>query len=137
MSEDENPGLVVSRPARILLAEDDRILRRAGEVTLSKKGYAVIVAVDGEDALSKAREHRPDLILLDVIMPKLGGFEVLTRLKADPETRDIPVIMLSNLGEASDVRDAIERGARAYLVKSSVRPEQLAAKVAETLAHPE
>ena len=102
-------------------------------MTLSRKGYAVIVAVDGEDALSKAREHRPDLILLDVIMPKLGGFEVLTRLKDDPEMRNIPVIMLSNLGEASDVRDAIERGARAYLVKSSVRPEQLAAKVAETL----
>ena len=105
-------------------------------MTLSKKGYAVIVAVDGEDALSKARDQRPDLILLDVIMPKLGGFEVLTRLKEDPATRDIPVIMLSNLGESSDVREAIERGARAYLVKSSVRPEQLAATVAEILAHP-
>ena len=124
----------MSQPARILLAEDDRILRRAGEVTLSKNGYAVIVAVDGEDALSKAREHKPDLILLDVIMPKLGGFDVLRSLKNDPDTRNIPVIMLSNLSEESDVREAIELGARGYLVKSTVVPQQLADKVAETLA---
>ena len=121
-------------PARILLAEDDRILRKAGEVTLSKKGYEVIVAVDGEDALSKAREHRPDLILLDVIMPKLGGFEVLARLQDQPDTRAIPVIMLSNLSDESDVAKARASGARGYMVKSSVGPEQLAKKVAETLA---
>ncbi len=124
----------MNQPARILLAEDDRILRRAGEVTLSKNGYAVIVAVDGEDALAKAREHKPDLILLDVIMPKLGGFDVLRSLKNDPDTRNIPVIMLSNLSEESEVRAAIERGARGYLVKSTVVPQQLADKVAETLA---
>ena len=126
----------MTAPARILLVEDDRILRKAGEVTLRKKGYVVVVAVDGEDALVKVREHKPDLILLDVVMPKLDGFEVLTRLKDDPSTRDIPVIMLSNLSEPSDIRKATDRGARAYLVKSSLRPEQLAEKVAETLARP-
>jgi CheY-like chemotaxis protein len=126
----------MNAPARILLVEDDRILRKAGEVTLRKKGYVVVVAVDGEDALVKVREHKPDLILLDVVMPKLDGFEVLTRLKDDPSTRDIPVIMLSNLSEPSDIRKATDRGARAYLVKSSLRPEQLAEKVAETLARP-
>jgi CheY-like chemotaxis protein len=121
-------------PARILLAEDDRILRKAGEVTLRRKGYVVIVAVDGEDALAKAHEHMPDLILLDVMMPKLQGFEVLERLQGDPATRHIPVIMLSNLGQESDVQAALERGARAYIVKSSVGPEQLAERVAEVLA---
>ena len=126
----------MNTPARILLVEDDRILRKAGEVTLTKRGYVVVLAVDGEEALVKAREHKPDLILLDVIMPKLDGFEVLTRLKDDPATRDIPVIMLSNLSEASDIRKAADRGARAYLVKSSIRPEQLAERVAETLARP-
>jgi two-component system, OmpR family, alkaline phosphatase synthesis response regulator PhoP len=126
----------MNTPARILLVEDDRILRRAGEVVLSKKGYEVVVAVDGEEALVKVREHKPDLILLDVMMPKLDGFEVLTRLKDDPATRDIPVIMLSNLSEASEIKKATDRGARAYLVKSSLRPEQLAEKVAETLARP-
>jgi CheY-like chemotaxis protein len=124
----------MNAPARILIAEDDRILRRAGEVTLSKKGYLVVVAVDGEDALAKVHEYKPDLILLDVMMPKLDGFEVLTRLKDDPATRDIPVIMLSNLSEPSDIRKATDRGALAYLVKSSLRPDQLAEKVAETLA---
>jgi two-component system alkaline phosphatase synthesis response regulator PhoP len=124
----------VNVPARILLAEDDRILRKAGEVTLRKKGYEVMVAVDGQDALTKIREHTPDLILLDVMMPKLDGFEVLMHLKADPDTRSIPVIVLSNLDEGGNARKAADCGAQAYLVKSSLRPEQLAEIVAETLA---
>jgi CheY-like chemotaxis protein len=124
----------MSETARILLAEDDRILRKAGEVTLRRNGYSVIVAVDGEEALAKAREHRPDLILLDVMMPKLTGFEVLDRLRDDSNTRGIPVIMLSNLGQESDMHEAVERGARAYVVKSSVGPEKLAERIAEVLA---
>jgi len=119
--------------ATILLAEDDRILRKAGEATLKKKGYTVIAAVDGEDALAKAREHKPDLILLDVIMPKLQGFEVLASLKQDSSTRDIPVIMLSNLQEESDIRKAADAGALGYLVKSNVQLDTLTAKVAEVL----
>jgi PleD family two-component response regulator len=123
----------MTAPARILLAEDDRILRKAGEIALRRHGYLVTVAVDGEDALVKARAERPDLVLLDVMMPKFDGFEVLAQLKADAATRDIPVIMLSNLGDDSAVQQAIGRGARAFLVKSSVRPDELVAKVAETL----
>ena len=126
----------MSPPATILLAEDDRILRKAGEATLKKRGYAVIAAVDGEDALAKAREHKPDLILLDVIMPKLQGFEVLANLKSDAATRDIPVIMLSNLQDESDVRKATEAGALDYLVKSNVPLDVLAARIAEALARP-
>jgi CheY-like chemotaxis protein len=122
--------------ATILLAEDDRILRKAGEATLKKKGYTVIAAVDGEDALAKAREHKPDLILLDVIMPKLQGFEVLASLKQDSSTRDIPVIMLSNLQEESDIRKAADAGALGYLVKSNVQLDTLTAKVAEILNRP-
>ena len=126
----------MSQPATILLAEDDRILRKAGEATLKKRGYAVIAAVDGEDALAKAREHKPDLILLDVIMPKLQGFEVLASLKSDAATRDIPVIMLSNLQDESDVRKATDAGALDYLVKSNVPLDVLAARIAEALARP-
>ena len=122
--------------ATILLAEDDRILRKAGEATLKKKGYTVIAAVDGEDALAKAREHKPDLILLDVIMPKLQGFEVLASLKQDSSTRDIPVIMLSNLQEESDIRKAADAGALGYLVKSNVQLDTLTAKVVEVLNRP-
>jgi len=126
----------VSPSATILLAEDDRILRKAGEATLKKRGYAVIAAVDGEDALAKARAHKPDLILLDVIMPKLQGFEVLASLKSDAATRDIPVIMLSNLQDESDVRKATDAGALDYLVKSNVPLDVLAARIAEALARP-
>ena len=126
----------MNEPPLILLAEDDRILRKAGEVMLARKGYEVVVAVDGEDALAKILAHKPDLILLDVMMPKLDGYAVLGRLQDDASTRRIPVIMLSNLSGDAEVDVAMTRGARGYLVKSSVGPDQLAEKIAETLAAP-
>lgn len=118
---------------RILLAEDDRLLRVAGEATLRKRGFDVTVAVDGEDALEKALEAPFDLILLDVMMPKLQGFEVLERLKAGPATRDVPVIMLSSLGQAADVQEAMDAGATAYFVKSAFRLNELADKITVVL----
>lgn len=117
----------------ILLAEDDRFLRRAAEATLKKKGYNVVTAADGQEALDAARRERPDLILLDVIMPKLQGFEVLERLKADSNTPDIPVVMLSNLGQDTDQAFALEQGAVAYLVKANVGLADLARHVADIL----
>ena len=120
-------------PARILLAEDDRILRKAGEVSLRKRGYEVIPAVDGEDALAKAREHKPDLVLLDVMMPKMQGFEVLHALKGDPSVSDIPVIMLTNLESAADIKRAADAGAHSYLVKSNMNLDELAARIADAL----
>jgi len=119
---------------RILLAEDDRILRKAGETALRKKGYDVVAAVDGEDALAKAREDPPDLVLLDVMMPKVHGFDVLRGLKDDSRLRDIPVIMLTNLEQPSDMQRAAEGGAFGYLVKSNLDLDDLIAKVAEALA---
>ena len=119
--------------ARILLAEDDRILRKAGETSLKRKGYDVIAAVDGEDALAKARAQKPDLILLDVMMPKMHGFDVLTALKGDASVRDIPVIMLTNLEQASDIKRATDGGAIAYLVKSNMNLDELAGKIAGAL----
>jgi CheY-like chemotaxis protein len=124
----------VGTPARILLAEDDRILRKAGEVSLRKKGYEVIPAVDGEDALAKARDQKPDLVLLDVMMPKMHGFDVLFALKADPSVRDIPVIMLTNLEQPADIQRAADAGAHSYLVKSNMNLDELAARIAEALA---
>ena len=125
----------VAGPARILLAEDDRILRKAGEVSLRKKGYDVIPAVDGEDALAKARAQKPDLVLLDVMMPKMHGFDVLHALKGDPSVRDIPVIMLTNLETPADIKRAADAGAHSYLVKSNMNLDELAAKVADALAN--
>ena len=125
----------MSRPARILLAEDDRILRKAGEVSLKKKGYEVIPAVDGEDALAKTRAQKPDLVLLDVMMPKMHGFDVLFALKGDPEVRDIPVIMLTNLEQPADIKRAADAGAYKYLVKSNMNLDELAVHIADALSH--
>ncbi len=98
---------MTSAPARILLAEDDRFLRRAAEATLRRHGFDVLTAVDGEEALRLARAERPDLVLLDLIMPKLQGFEVLRALKEDAATANIPVVVVSNLGQDNDVRQAL------------------------------
>ena len=117
----------------ILLAEDDRILRKAGEASLKKKGYDVIPAVDGEDAMVKAREQKPDLVLLDVMMPKMHGFAVLEALKGDPDLRDVPVIMLTNLEQAADMKRAADGGAHSYLVKSNMNLDELAEKIAAAL----
>jgi two-component system, OmpR family, phosphate regulon response regulator PhoB len=114
---------------RILLAEDDRFLRKAAETMLKRSGFTVIPAADGEEALRLAREHIPDLLLLDLIMPKMQGFDVLRELKAKPETAGIPVIVLSNLGQDSDVQLARERGAHDYIIKSNIALEQLVERV--------
>lgn len=119
---------------RILLAEDDRFLRKAAEATLKQHGFDVLTATDGEEALRLARAERPDLILLDLIMPKLQGFEALRALKADPATRAIPVIVLSNLGQSQDVQQTIEAGAAAYFVKANLSLQELVKRVDAVLA---
>jgi DNA-binding response OmpR family regulator len=105
---------------RILIAEDDRYLRRAAEARLRQQGFTVLTAADGEEALRVARAERPDLILLDLIMPKVQGFEVLRELKAAEATTAIPVIVLSNLGQETDRAQCLEGGAVAYFVKANL-----------------
>ena len=119
---------------RILLAEDDRFLRKAAETALKRQGFTVLAAVDGEEALRMARTEAPDLILLDLIMPKLQGFEVLRALKADAATAATPVIILSNLGQDSDVKQAMEAGAAGYFVKANLSLQALVKQVGEMLA---
>jgi CheY-like chemotaxis protein len=118
-----------TRAYRILLAEDDRFLRKAAEATLRRAGNTVLTAADGEEALSKARLERPDLVLLDLIMPKLQGFEVLRRLKEDPVTAAIPVVVMSNLGQEHDVQRALAAGAAAYYIKANISLHDLAGRV--------
>ena len=115
--------------ARILLVEDDRFLRRAAEAALRQRGATVTTATDGEEALRLAQEQLPDLILLDLIMPKLQGFEMLRQLRNDEPTRRIPVIILSNLSQESDVKKAEELGATAYLVKANLSLDELTRRV--------
>ena len=122
------------RARRILLAEDDRFLRKAAEARLRQHGFTVFTAVDGEEALRVARAEKPDLLLLDLIMPKVQGFEVLKALKQDPATAAIPVIVLSNLGQERDVQQAMELGALAYFIKAHLSLQELVVKVNEVVA---
>lgn len=114
---------------RVLLVEDDRFLRRACEVSLRQRGLAVIPAVDGEDGLRLARAEVPDLILLDLLMPKLSGIEVLRLLKADPATKSIPVFILSNSSRERDMQDVMQLGAVGYWVKSNLSLKELGERV--------
>jgi len=108
---------------KILLVEDSKPIRRENEKALLQAGYDVVCAVDGESALRFARDVKPDLILLDMILPKISGPEVLQHLKSEPETAAIPVIVVSSLSEKNRQK-LIEAGAEEYLEKSEVMPQQ-------------
>jgi two-component system, OmpR family, response regulator MprA len=118
---------------RILLAEDDRFLRKAAEAALRRAGYCVTLAVDGDEALAAVRAERPDAILLDLLMPKQNGLEVLRALKRDGGTRDIPVLVLSNSSRDRDVEEVKALGAAGYLVKADLSLDALVRKVAALL----
>jgi DNA-binding response OmpR family regulator len=120
-------------PRRILVAEDDRFLRKAAEMALKRQGYTVLTAADGEEALRAAQSELPDLILLDLIMPKLNGFDVLQALKKEAPTAKIPVIVMSNLGQDRDVQQAMGAGAAAYFIKTDLSLQALVQRVEETL----
>jgi DNA-binding response OmpR family regulator len=102
---------------RILAADDEERVVRLLQIRLEALGYEVIPAYDGETALRRVAEERPDLVLLDVMMPKLDGFEVLRRLKQDPETASIPVIMLTARGQFEDLAHGYGEGAHWYFHK--------------------
>lgn len=111
-------------PKRILAVDDQRQVARLVQVHLERAGFEVTLAYDGAEALEKVREIRPDLVVLDVMMPGIDGFEVLRRLKEDPETEPIPVIMLTARSESDDALEGYDRGAQWYLAKP-VDPAEL------------
>jgi DNA-binding response OmpR family regulator len=115
--------------ARILLIEDDKFLRKACEVSLKKRGLTIITASDGEEGLRQAYACSPNLILLDMLMPKLSGMETLVALKKSEQTRGIPVVILSNSSVDSNIQKAKELGAAGYLVKASLSLRELGDRV--------
>jgi DNA-binding response OmpR family regulator len=118
---------------RVLLIEDDRFLRRACETTLSRLGFAVVAAMDGEAGLRIARTDIPDLIVLDLLLPGLEGTEVLRALKSDERTRRVPVLVLSNSGRQHDVDHVIELGAAGFLSKANLSFHELGEQLARLL----
>mgnify|MGYP001567630967 CR=1 FL=1 len=119
---------------RILIAEDDVVLNEALTIKLKKDGYIVDKAEDGIVALEKIRANKPDCLLLDILMPRKGGIEVLEELHADPAFRDIPVIIISNSGQPVEVRRAQELGARGFLIKAVFNPNDVLEKVKSVLS---
>jgi len=118
---------------KILIIEDEATLQKALTEFLEGEGFSVISALDGEKGLSEAKEKKPDLIVLDIILPKKDGYQVLEELKGFPETKDIPVIFLTNLESNEDVERALEKGATTYLVKSDYKLEDVTRKIKEIL----
>ncbi|KKS28797.1 MAG: Response regulator receiver domain protein [Parcubacteria group bacterium GW2011_GWA2_43_11] len=117
----------------VLLAEDELFLSRTFENRLTLEGFTVLLAHDGEDAIQMILKEKPDLILLDLIMPKKNGFEVLEIIKKDELVQHIPVIITSNLGQDSDIEKAMKLGAVDYIIKSNISLKDLAMKVKEHL----
>lgn len=118
--------------AKILIAEDERDIRELIQFTLTFAGHHVTAAINGEEALILVDETRPDLIMMDVRMPKMTGYEACRQLKANESTRNIPVIFLTAKGQDDEIKTGLEVGAVAYVVKP-FSPEDLTRRVSEIL----
>jgi two-component system, OmpR family, alkaline phosphatase synthesis response regulator PhoP len=118
---------------KILFIEDESALQETFGDLLTGEGYEVIRALDGQSGLRLAKSEKPNLILLDLILPKMNGFEVLEGIKKDDEAKDIPVIILTNLESAGDVQKAIEFGAKDYLVKANYKMKEVLEKIKSAL----
>lgn len=118
---------------KILFIEDEAALQKTFGDVLEQEGYEMVSAMDGKEGLRLVKSINPDLILLDLILPKIHGFEVLKQLKEDKETKDIPVIVLTNLEGTGDVEKALELGATTYLVKANYTLEEVLKKIKQSL----
>ena len=119
--------------AKILIVEDEKVLNEAYELILKNQGYEVEVAHDGQEALDKIRVFEPDLILLDLRMPRIDGIEFLKRYKLNENHPDVKVIVFSNLDTQKDIDQAYELGAQRYMLKAWASPKELVKLVADTL----
>lgn len=113
----------------LLLVEDDPLLINMYQTKFSHEGFQVYTATDGEVGLTLAKAEKPDIIILDIMMPKMDGIEVLRRLKNDPNFSQIPILMLSNLSEMAKQKEAFELGAKEFLVKANLTPTQVVEKI--------
>lgn len=119
--------------SKVLIIEDDKFLRELMSRKLSSEGFETVEAIDGESGIKKIKEEKPEIVLLDLILPGIDGFEVLAKVKDDPETNPIPVVILSNLGQRDDVERGLKLGAIDYLVKAHFTPNEIIKKVRDVL----
>lgn len=124
----------LAQKTKILIVEDDAFLAGIYANKFDKEGFNVQLAIDGEMGLKLAQTSHPDIMLLDILLPKLDGFEVLEKLKADNATQNIPVILLTNLGQKEDIDKGLKLGATDYLIKAHFMPAETVEKVKKVLA---
>lgn len=119
---------------KILIVEDDVFLSDLYKTKFNLEGFEVFAAYDGEKGLELAEKNQPDIILLDLILPKLGGFAVLEHLKANKQLKTIPVILLTNLSQKADVENGLRLGAVDYLIKAHFMPSEVVTKIKKLVA---
>ena len=125
---------MANKKTKILLIEDEEMLANMYEVKFNNEGFDIVKALDGAEGLEKSKTVNPDFILLDIIMPKMDGFSVLTALKEDEKTKNVPVLLLTNLGQDEDVARGKELGAVGYLVKANITPSEVVESVKKHIA---
>ncbi len=121
---------------KILLIEDDAFLASVYATKFELEGFTVLTAADGEQGLKMAETHVPNIVLLDILMPKMDGFEVLHRLQLDPKLAKVPVVMLTNLSQKEDVERCLKEGATDYLIKAHFVPSDAVRKIKKILSLP-
>jgi len=114
---------------KILVVEDDKFLLKAYKIKFDKSGFEAIIASDGIEGLAATKKELPSVIVLDLMLPRMNGFEFLKAIKSDEKTKNIPVIALSNLGQKSDQEKTMELGASEYLIKTDYSLEEIADKI--------
>jgi len=119
---------------KVLVVEDDELISRMYQKVFQSEGYEVFVAENGQVGLDLARTKEPTIILLDIMMPKLNGMQMLQQLKADPKIAKIPVVILTNLSGTADAEKALEFGAVKYIIKSEYKPKEVFDIVKKILA---
>lgn len=119
---------------KIICAEDDRLISASLVQAFKDAGFEVTPAYDGEEAVAKAKEIKPDIVVLDIMMPKLDGIGVAWEMKADPDLVGIPIVMLTNMSDAETISKIMEAGVTDYLLKSDQSIEQVVQKVKEVMA---
>ena len=123
-----------SKNKKIIIIEDEKSLLKALRIELADSNLEILSALDGESGLALVKREKPDLVLLDILMPRMDGYEVLKFLKTNKSTKNIPVIVLTNLGQEEEKKRCLDLGAQSFYIKASVRLDELAKKINQALA---
>ncbi len=124
---------MADKEIHVLLVEDDTFLANIYKTKFEMEKFKVTVATDGAQGLKEIRKKKPDVVLLDILLPKMDGFAVLEEIKKDKDIKDVPVILLTNLGQKDDVEKGLEMGAADYLIKAHFKPSETVGKVKKVL----